>query len=209
MNLSISILIGYLTGSIPTAYLFLKFSRGIDIRETGSGNVGAMNSFEITSSKRIGFLIFLIDFLKGALPVLAVRLLLEDNFFFCASALSASVLAHCYSPWIAFKGGKGLATAAGGALFISPLILAGWLLFWIIFYHFKRNIDVANFLTTLFIWIFSIIFVELFSLYSFPGPLKENDFKIPVSVMLLIILSKHISPVWGALKGKSNSEDIK
>jgi glycerol-3-phosphate acyltransferase PlsY len=202
MNLFISILIGYLTGSLPTAYLFLKFSHGIDIRKTGSGNVGAMNSFEITDSKRIGFLIFLIDFLKGALPVLAVRLFVENNFVYCASALSASVLAHCYSPWIGFKGGKGLAAAAGGALLISPLILAGWLLMWVIIYQFKRNIDVANFLTTLFILIFSIIFVELFSLYSFPGPLRENDFRIPVSVMLLIILSKHLNPVWGVLKGK-------
>jgi acyl phosphate:glycerol-3-phosphate acyltransferase len=202
MSFLITLSISYLIGSIPTAYLFLKFSHGIDIRETGSRNVGAMNSFEITKSKRIGIFIFIIDFLKGAVPVLTARLMAEDSFVLCASALCTAVLAHCYSPWIGFKGGKGLATAAGGALFIFPLILLGWLLTWVVFYRLKKNIDVANFLTTLFIWIFSIIFVRLFSIYSFVPLLRENDFRIPVSVMLLIILSRHIGPVWGTLKSK-------
>lgn len=60
MEYIFSFLIGYLSGSIPTAYLILKKVKGIDITIAGSGNVGAMNSFEVTKSKWLGFLVFLL-----------------------------------------------------------------------------------------------------------------------------------------------------
>ena len=65
MQYLISIIIGYLLGSIPTAYLLLKITKGIDIRKSGSGNVGAFNSITTSKSKFIGLVVLLIDFSKG------------------------------------------------------------------------------------------------------------------------------------------------
>lgn len=136
MKLILILLGSYLAGSLPTAFLFLKYSHGIDIRVTGSGNVGAMNSYDITGSKKIGALIFYIDALKSMLPIVIIKLFFDNSFILCGFSLCASVFAHCFSPWIGFKGGRGLATAAGGALLIAPLILCGWLLIWNVFYLF-------------------------------------------------------------------------
>ena len=63
MNYLISLTIGYLIGSFPTAFIILKKYNGLDITQTGSGNVGALNSFQVTKSKRIGLLVLIVDFL--------------------------------------------------------------------------------------------------------------------------------------------------
>ena len=93
-------LIGYLLGSIPTAYIVLKRTQNVDITETGSGNVGAMNSFEVSNSKIIGILVFIIDALKGLLSVYLCLLLFPLNFIYPALALFFAVFSHCFNPWI-------------------------------------------------------------------------------------------------------------
>ena len=203
MGIISALLLGCLFGSFPTAYFILKSYYNIDIREKGSGNVGAMNSFEVTQSKKMGILIFLIDFSKGAVPVLLVKAVIGNSFVLCGCAVCASVLAHCYSPWIGFRGGKGLATGAGGSFFLFPLVLAGWLIVWCVFQIIKKNIVVSNILTTLFMWIFSIIFVKLFFPFTFPKPAKEVEFQVFVSVMFLVILSKYFSPIWSVIKSNN------
>ena len=127
MNYLLSFLIGYIIGSFPTAYIILKRFLDVDIRSTGSGNVGALNSFEVSKSKMIGITVFTIDLLKGLTAVLLAKLIVGDEFIFVMIALNAAVLAHCFSPWINFKGGRGLATAGGGALFVSIPMLLIWL----------------------------------------------------------------------------------
>ena len=121
MEYLISSLIGYLFGSFPSAYIFLKKAKGMDITKEGSGNVGAMNSFEVSNSKVIGYSVFLVDFLKGAASVLIPAFLFPDHFIYPAISLLFAVFSHCYNPWINFKGGRGLSTAAGGAAFLFPL----------------------------------------------------------------------------------------
>ncbi|MBI3194786.1 MAG: glycerol-3-phosphate acyltransferase, partial [Ignavibacteriae bacterium] len=66
----ISVLLGYLLGSFPTAYLFVKQATRLDIRESGSKNVGAMNAFEVSNSKLTGTLVLLVDIVKGTLAVI-------------------------------------------------------------------------------------------------------------------------------------------
>ncbi len=117
MEYLISSVAGYLFGSLPTAYLVLKRSKNIDITESGTGNVGAMNSYEITNSKMIGILVFLIDALKGILSVILMKIIFPGEFVFPALALVFAVFSHCFNPWLKFKGGRGLATAAGGVAF--------------------------------------------------------------------------------------------
>jgi len=191
-NIIISIVSAYIAGTVPTAYIILKKFHDVDIRNEGSGNVGAMNSFEVTKSKGVGLIVFTLDFLKGFLPVTLIYYFINSTFAVGAASLCAAVFGHCYSPWLRFKGGKGLATAAGGAIFLSPIILAGWLMIWAVSYFLlKRNINQANIIASLIIWIFSIIFVKLFP--ALPGNIYIGlfEFRFFVSSLFFIILSKH------------------
>ena len=134
----LSSLIGYALGSIPTTYLMLKWQKGIDITKNGSGNVGVLNSLRVSKSKPIAASVFMIDLMKGWISVLIVASFYPGDYIFPMITLIAAVLAHCYSPWINFKGGRGLATAAGGGLFLSPIILVLWILLWLISYLVKK-----------------------------------------------------------------------
>ncbi len=119
------LVLAFLAGSIPTGYLVAKKARGLDIREHGSGNVGATNVFRV-AGKGWGSFVLAADFLKGliatallaplshAFPELSRPLV---QIFFGAAA----IMGHTWTPWLGFKGGKGIATSAGALLGIFPL----------------------------------------------------------------------------------------
>ena len=150
MEYLISSLIGYLLGSFPSAYLLVKKASGIDVTKEGSGNVGAFNSLTITKSKLVGISVFLLDFIKGAASVLITLLIFPNVFIYPALALLFAVFSHCFNPWLRFKGGRGLATAAGGAIIIFPFLLVVWCILWVIFYVMRKDIILANFTATIF-----------------------------------------------------------
>ncbi len=195
MQFLISAVLGYLSGSIPTAYLLLKRKKGIDITNAGSGNVGAMNSFEITGSKKIGFTVFIIDFLKGLLPVLLSFLLFDGVFIFGAITLVFAVLSHCFNPWISFKGGRGLATAAGGSIIIFPYLLVMWIISWIILYAIKRDILYANVFTNILTLLILFITYKFSYNYAYPEPASVGELLLFASTGLIIIFIKHIEPL--------------
>ncbi len=191
MNYFLSFLIGYIIGSFPTAYIILKRHLDIDIRSTGSGNVGALNSFEVSKSKMIGLSVFTIDLLKGLTAVLLAKLFVGDEFIFVMIALNAAVLAHCFSPWINFKGGRGLATAGGGALFVSIPMLLLWLLIWAISFGYPRNIHIANVSASILTAVVSFTSAFFMNKFSYPHAVNNFQFSLYVSLLMLIILTKH------------------
>ena len=199
-----SFLVAYVLGSIPTAYLLLKKSHGIDITKNGSGNVGAMNSYEVSNSKRIGLLVFLLDALKGWLSSFIAFHFFGETFLIAMTALIASVFAHCYSPWLKFKGGRGLATSAGGSFFISIPVTIVWGLNWIAIYLFSKSIHLGNFMATIFTAIGAFVFPQLFIKYSFIAPVSISEFSITVTILMFIILTKHITPMRDFLKSSNN-----
>jgi len=115
----------YLLGSIPTGLLLAK-AAGVDIRATGSGNIGATNVYR-TLGRSVGVLTLLGDCLKGLIPVLAAQKLGLPDIWIAAVGLSA-FLGHVYTIFLCFKGGKGVATALGVFLAVSPLAVLGALL---------------------------------------------------------------------------------
>ena len=195
MNYLISSLIGYLLGSIPTGFLLLKKSRGIDIRNEGSGNVGAYNSYDVTKSKMIGLSVLLIDLLKGILSVLIIKFIYPGLFVFPALSLFFAVFSHCYNPWLNFKGGRGLATAAGGSMFLVPVLVAAWGILWVIFYISRKDILFANIAAT----IMSVLVVfntgNIAVKYSFPQPNDESSLVLLSTSVLILIFIKHIDPL--------------
>ncbi len=111
-------LLAYLIGSFPSAYIFGRLFKKIDIREQGSGNVGGMNIYR-TSGLLPGILTVFVDVLKGMIIVmLALSLTADQLTVFTCGALA--VLGHNYSIFLNFKGGKGLATTLGVFIVISP-----------------------------------------------------------------------------------------
>ena len=205
MNYLISITIGYLIGSFPTAYIFLKKFHGLDITQTGSGNVGALNSYQVTKSKRIGLLVLTIDFLKGFLSVMLTTLLFGSEFIFPILTITAAVFAHCYSPWLKFKGGKGLATAAGGGFAISIPVLVIWSIAWSVFYFSRRDMDLANTNASLSAAVFSFLGYSVIDKLSFIHSSGNLFFGFSVSVVMAIIISKHITSLQKKLiKNKIN-----
>jgi glycerol-3-phosphate acyltransferase PlsY len=111
------ILGAYLLGSIPTGLLLAK-AAGVDIRTTGSGNIGATNVYR-TLGRSVGILTLVGDCLKGLIPVLVVRYLGLGDIMIAAVG-TAAFLGHVYTVFLGFKGGKGVATALGVFLGVSP-----------------------------------------------------------------------------------------
>jgi glycerol-3-phosphate acyltransferase PlsY len=117
----LAVTLAYLVGSVPFAFLLAR-RRGIDLRDVGSGNVGASNVLR-TSGIRAAVLAMILDALKGALAVLVAQRLAPGAATPMAAGL-ASVVGHIYPVWLRFRGGKGVATAAGVFGVISPVALA-------------------------------------------------------------------------------------
>ncbi|ACM19178.1 acyl-phosphate--sn-glycerol-3-phosphate 1-O-acyltransferase [Geotalea daltonii FRC-32] len=128
MTSEIVLIIGaYLLGSIPTGLLLAK-AVGVDIRTTGSGNIGATNVYR-TLGRRVGIMTLIGDCLKGLIPVLIARHLQLPEIWVAATGLAA-FLGHVYTVFLRFKGGKGVATALGVFIGISPLsVLAALAIF--------------------------------------------------------------------------------
>ncbi len=130
--LIIAAALSYLLGSIPFGVIFAKF-KGVDIRKTGSGNIGTSNAFRALGPL-IGTLVFLFDTMKGYLPVFAGGLysIASDRPLIQILLGICSVLGHNYSVFLNMKGGKGVATSFGVFLALSPLVALSGLAVWAI-----------------------------------------------------------------------------
>ncbi len=143
----LAIVTGYSIGSIPTAFLAVKWSDGRDIRHEGTGNVGAMNSFDVTGKKWLGIAIGLVDFLKGLLPVV-IMIALGKDYAIQASAGLAAVIGHDFPVWLRFHGGRGLSTSLGAMVLLGWLYAMLWCIFWFGAYKFRRDIHAGNLIAT-------------------------------------------------------------
>jgi glycerol-3-phosphate acyltransferase PlsY len=121
MRTVIALTIGYLCGSIPFALLLTR-SRGLDLRDVGSRNVGAANVLR-TAGVAPAVVVMLLDAGKGALAVVVARLLTDDVVMVMIAGLAA-IIGHVYPPWLRFRGGKGVAAAAGVFVVLAPLATA-------------------------------------------------------------------------------------
>jgi len=196
MNYLISAVIGYLLGSIPTAFLLLKKTQNKDITRLGSGNIGAMNTYDVTNSKFLGILVFIIDAFKGLLSVYVTLLVLPVSFIFPAIALIFAVVGHNYNPWLKFKGGRGLSTAFGGTVLLAPYIPAIWILFWALAFLINRNVIIDN--TFAIIFTLLTLFLGVDKIYNLPYLLKADSpglLLLFASSLLLILFIKHTEPL--------------
>ena len=129
MTVALWLLAAYLLGATPTAYLAGRLARGIDLREHGSRNLGATNVYRV-----LGWAwaipVALIDIAKGAVPVALFVRWAEPEPWLAIAVGIAAVLGHMFSPYVGFKGGKGVATAAGMFVALAPLAVVIALPIW-------------------------------------------------------------------------------
>jgi glycerol-3-phosphate acyltransferase PlsY len=109
----------YLIAAIPTGIVLAKVMGYEDVRDKGSGNIGATNVYRV-AGKLPGILTLVGDILKGLLPLLAIKLWLDPSAFQLGAASLVAIVGHCYPVYLKFKGGKGVATALGIFLALCP-----------------------------------------------------------------------------------------
>jgi acyl phosphate:glycerol-3-phosphate acyltransferase len=185
------IVIAYLIGSIPTAIWLSKSYFGIDIREYGSGNSGATNTFRVLGPRWGSFVMF-VDILKGVVATSLYILLpyyLTDEWertnFMIGLGLAA-VLGHIFPIWADFRGGKGVATLFGMILAIQPLVAACCVGVFILVLYLTRFVSLSSILASVAFAVFILfVFNEKETLY--------RVFAIAVTATVLLTHQKNIS----------------
>ncbi|MFI5154732.1 MAG: glycerol-3-phosphate 1-O-acyltransferase PlsY [Chitinophagales bacterium] len=185
------IILAYLIGSIPTAVWISRYFFGIDIREYGSGNAGATNTFRVLGSKWGSFVMFA-DVLKGVLATslyIFVPLYLHDEWNrtnFMVGLGLASVLGHIFPIWADFRGGKGVATLFGMILAIQPLVAVYCVGVFLLVLYLTRFVSLSSILASIaFAVLILFIFNEKEPLY--------RAFAIAVTLLVILTHQKNIS----------------
>ncbi len=206
-NIIIFLILSFIIGSIPFGLVIVKISGYGDIRKIGSGNIGATNVLR-TGNKLIAALTLILDISKSFIiiylaqinfkPIIAEELLIT----LLLSVGLLSILGHMFSPFLLFKGGKGIATAAGILLFLSwpcaLLTLLVWLLFATIFKTSSLGALTASISAPLFFWSLK----EVVNTGILPNSLRISNIEIYIVLIIVILIwIKHIPNIKRIIKG--------
>ena len=191
-NFIVMILMSYLFGSIPFAYILPKIFGIGDIRNIGSGNVGATNVLR-TGNKVIAVIVLLFDILKGFIPMFLLK-----NFIFTNDSLiiyiigSLAIIGHIFPIWLKLKGGKGVATYIGFLLAANYILGIIFILCWLIVAGFKKYSSLAS--------IVSLIIIPIFILFLS----YDNTIVYLFCLISIIVISKHYSNILRLLNKTEN-----
>ncbi|MCZ8341898.1 MAG: glycerol-3-phosphate 1-O-acyltransferase PlsY [Leptospira sp.] len=150
MILAVVLVMTYLFGGIPVGFILAKKLRGIDLREFGSKNIGATNVGRVIGWK-YGILTLFLDALKGAIPVYLVSFLPSNESLPTIQILvgSVAILGHTFTPFLNFKGGKGVATALGVYMTLVPIVTVCAVLIFFVVYKLSGFVSLGSILGTL------------------------------------------------------------
>ena len=167
----------YLLGSLPSAYLVVRFAKGPDLRTIESGSVGALNAFRATGLGWVGVVVLILDVAKGVVAVLIAGG--GAGPWTQSLAAAMAVVGHNYPVWLRFRGGKGLAAAAGAMSAITPLAVPLWGVVWGIGYASSGYIVMGTIVATALL----PLLVGVFAGWAYGGA--------ALPVCLLILLRQH------------------
>lgn len=192
----------YLVGSIPVGVLFAR-AKGIDIMSAGSGNIGATNVARVLG-KKAGIAVFLLDVLKGVIPPVAFTYLAVPDIGGLTLADHKvllgvmAIVGHMLSPWLRFRGGKGIATGLGALLGTAPLVgLCAFGVFLVVM-AITRIVSISS--------IFGVIGVLSFGWFVFP---QGTVFKVVYVIVAIYVISRHRSNIQRLLKGEEPKFELK
>jgi len=192
--------VGYLLGSCPNGYLVSR-ARGIDIRQHGSGNIGATNVLRVVG-KKLGYLVFGLDTLKGLLAVrfafalaATTTLGIAHREFVGIAAGLACILGHTFPFWLHFRGGKGVATSAGVLLGLMPIAIVSVFIVWVLLFQVTRYVSVASIAAAAALPIFVALYLRLKAL--------TGASLLPFSIIIAaVVIWRHRSNMQRLLHGK-------
>ena len=159
MKITLIIISCYLLGSIPFGYIVGKLFKKVDIREYGSGNIGATNVLRILGPSLASFVVFG-DIGKGILSIYLAQYLNIDNLLILTIAGLAVIFGHDWSIFLGFKGGKGIATTFGVVFALNPTISILALIIWGVVVITTRYVSLASIFAVISIFIFAILFKQ-------------------------------------------------
>ncbi len=198
------ILVAYLIGSIPFGFLAGKLN-GIDLREHGSRNIGATNAIRVLG-KAWGIPVFILDFLKGLLPLLFLKWHLDedlstmslDSTISMLTIMFALVLGHTFTVFLKFKGGKGVATTAGCLFALSPMIGSVTLLTWVICMFITRYVSLSSMIAGL-----VMVALAVYETIITDGSASTSDILIIslLALISLLVIAKHRSNISRIIAG--------
>jgi glycerol-3-phosphate acyltransferase PlsY len=171
----------YLLGSIPFGYILIRAFRGQDVRQTGSGNIGATNVSR--TSRGLGALTLVLDALKGLTAVAVTRMIFPGHNILLGLAALFAIIGHMFPVWLSFRGGKGVATGLGSFIVLTPkTILVMVAIFVVIFLAF-RYVSLASVLTVALFPVLAWVFE--------PNRVVDRMLFFVVTASFLIILKHH------------------
>lgn len=185
----IAYLVAYLLGAIPFGLVLCKIFVKLDIRKEGSHSIGATNVLRVLKqhdakkAKIIAICVVICDALKGVLPILAGRYIFELNELTLWTMAVLAVIGHCFSPYLKFEGGKGIATGAGVFACFLPLELVLALIVWFFVAKFLKISSLAS--------LAALISMVIFSFILHPEIPYINS-HAPILIVGFIVLYKHI-----------------
>lgn len=169
LNYLLAVLLAYLFGAIPTAYIFGRLIKKIDIRQHGSGNVGATNAFRILG-KGPGSCVLLIDVLKGVIATAAVSYVLHLNEPYWQVILGlVAVCGHNWTVFLSFKGGKGIATSLGVLIGLTiaivsiRMVVGLTFLTWVVIFLATGYVSLASIVASVMFPILTLVFPQPFA----------------------------------------------
>ena len=193
----ISTILAYLIGGLPFGYLFVRFSLGKDVRTMGSGNIGATNVHR-TAGKKAGFIVLLLDIVKGFVAVWIAGVITHGNIVGLALAAAAVMVGHCYPILLGFKGGKAVACFIGAFLYLAPASLFITVLIFIAVVAFSKYISLGSITGAL---LFPIV------MWFVQHPPKPLLFAAIFSALLIIY--RHHANIGRLLRGTENVFSLK
>lgn len=182
-------LIAYLVAGIPFGYILAKSIGGVNIKEHGSGNIGATNVLRVLKekdaklAKKLGALTLFLDAIKGAVIILIAKYMGASDFTLWSIAFFA-VLGHCYSPFLGFEGGKGVATGFGVLLTLIPIPSLIGLVTWFVFAKVVKISSLSS--------LVALIAIIVSSYIIYPSGLPNIYTHAPLLLIAFIIFYKHI-----------------
>jgi glycerol-3-phosphate acyltransferase PlsY len=193
----------YLIGSIPFGFLAGRFVGGIDIRRHGSGNIGATNVGRVLGSKW-GIVVFVLDLLKGLVPVaLLSRVFMgtdsADLLHWQVAAGIATILGHMFPCWLAFRGGKGVATALGVVAYLAPWPTGVAVLIFALSFAIWRIVSLASILASIGFALCQIVIV-----LWWPAVLPHKHWSLTAFSLLVpaLIIGRHRSNITRIIRGE-------
>jgi glycerol-3-phosphate acyltransferase PlsY len=205
-SLVIAGVLGYLLGSVPTAYLLVRWKSKIDIRDAGSGNVGTLNSYVVTRSKLVGAAVLVLDILKGLLVIFIIRAISDSSFASQAVAGVAVVVGHSFPVWLKFKGGRGLATAAGVMLALGWIVVLIWCIWWFLGFKLSKAVNVGNGVACVLTLVLVVVSPTATLARFIPAESSTGEFRAFIIVLLSVLLLRHVEPLREFMKKRKINE---